>query len=800
MTRSIFIALACTFAALSVAAQPAIINAIVNADKPTAIPDQYIVVFKQDASRADVAAAEQVVKKLGGSVGFRYTTALIGFSARLPAGALNAVRANKRVAYIEADQKLSLDTVEVNPPTGLDRTSERLLPLDNRFTYSETGAGVHAYVIDSGIRATHLDFGGRVTGGVDEVMDGHGTDDCYHHGTHVSGILGGTTYGIAKLVNLHPVRVADCTGTLMPSRIIAGVDWVTANATFPAVINMSLHTPVSPSLDTSVTNAINAGIVVVASTGNAGLDACTISPAHLPAVIAVGSVDPTTDASDPGSGIGTCVDLFAPGVNILSDWNTGDVATHLDSGTSMATPHVAGVAALYLQNHIAATPAAVWAAIHHADDVSTTPGWAGIGGLAAGTPNELLHWGSLNDGYNDGDPHLITVDGVHYNFQSAGEFVTLRDGDGLEIQTRQTPVSTTFDPGPDPYDGLATCVSLNTAVAARVGKRRVTYQPNINGVPDPNGLQLRVDGALTTLGAQGLDLGSGGRVVNADGGGIDIYFPDGTILAATPGWWSSQNKWYLNVHIYRTRASDGIMGAIAAGSWLPALPNGASIGAMPGSLHERYVDLNGTFADAWRVRDAKSLFDYAPGTSTATFTFRDWPPEKPPCVFRDSPRATPADPREAEKACAPITIANLKADCIFDVTVTGELGFATTYLRSQRIQLAQTITTIEGEPRSTLLGQAVSFTATVTPLASNTKDYVSGAVQFIVDGEKAGPPVRLGSNGRAVWKTSQLRAGTRRVAASYVPSAKSPFQASRSLDEFHKVTKQSADRPAYIRN
>ena len=161
---------------------------------------------------------------------------------------------------------------------------------------------------------------------------------------------------------------------------------------------------------------------------------------------------------------------------------------------------------------------------------------------------------------------------------------------------------------------------LNTAVAARVGSHRVTYQPNISGVPDPSGMQLRVDGILKTLGPDGINLGSGGRVIKAPAGdGIEINFPDETVLLVTPGYWNSQSKWYLSVSILNTRAKEGIMGAVPPGSWLPALPNGNSVGPKPASLHQCYVDLYQTFADAWRVTNSTSLFDYAPGTSTSTF-------------------------------------------------------------------------------------------------------------------------------------------------------------------------------------
>ncbi len=242
-----------------------------------------------------------------------------------------------------------------------------------------------------------------------------------------------------------------------------------------------------------------------------------------------------------------------------------------------------------------------------------------------------------------GDPHLTTVDGVHYNFQSAGEFSALR-GKALEIQTRQTPVATTFIPGPESYAELHTCVAVYSAVATRVGKCRVTYEPNVSGVPDPSAMQLRVDGVLTKLGSAGIDLGSDGRIMKSwtGEGSIEIDYSDGTQLVVTPAYWSDQQKWYLNVNVYGTTAAEGIFGKLARGSWLPALPNGSSLGPMPDSLHQRFIDLYEKFADAWRVTDKTSLFDYGPGQSTATFTHKDWPTENPQsCAIEGQPSAGP---------------------------------------------------------------------------------------------------------------------------------------------------------------
>ncbi|HEY1403807.1 MAG TPA: S8 family serine peptidase, partial [Pyrinomonadaceae bacterium] len=783
---------------------------VINEGAANTIPGQYIVVFKPGTARDAVLRAEAIVKRLGGTVGFRYESALIGFSAKLPPGAVQALHTMPGVAWIEADQKVSINVKQYGAPAGLDRTSKRILPLDGEHTYhvNETGAGVHAYVIDTGIRYSHADFApGRASGASGAYFDAFGGngDDCGNagtgHGTHVAGTIGGKDSGIAKDVTLHSVRVLDCGGFGSGATVIAGINWVTSNKILPAVANMSLGGGASPSIDFAVNNSIASGVVYVVAAGNSEQDACNFSPARVPAAITVGATEPANDKRASflpvwGSNTGPCLDLFAPGVNILSAGNTSDSATAFKDGTSMAAPHVAGVAAVFLQNHpatnTAANQAAAWNKIHYNNNVPTTPGWAGIIDPRPGSPNELLHWGSLNDGYDDGDPHITTVDGTRYDFQGAGEFVTLRDGGGFEIQTRKSPVATAFNAWPNPHTGLASCVSVNTAVAARVGKHRVTFQPNLSGVPDPSGLQLRVDGVLTTLGAGGLALGPGGRVASSAGGGIQIDFPDGTALIATPGWWAAQSKWYINVSVLHTAASNGVMGAIAQGSWLPALPNGTSLGPKPASAQQRYADLNQKFADAWRVTNRTSLFDYAPGTSTATFTLRDWPREGGPCVVpeRETKLAETVNPRAAQEVarqvCRPVLDKNANADCVFDVAATGEAGFAKTYLLSQQLRNGSTRTVVTDDKETTRVGEPVAFTATVTSVAGG-KGVPTGVVEFTLDGERVGETVRLDSNGRAVWKTVSLRAGSHRVSATYVADRGSVFLSSISLDESHAV-------------
>jgi lysyl endopeptidase len=292
---------------------------------------------------------------------------------------------------------------------------------------------------------------------------------------------------------------------------------------------------------------------------------------------------------------------------------------------------------------------------------------------------------------SSGEPHLTTINGMHYDFQSVGEFVFLRNPEGMEIQTRQAPIPTTYSPGADPHDELATCVSINTAAAARVGKHRVTYEPNLSGVPDPGGLQLRVDGVLTTLGPGGIDLGGHGRITKTMApGGLQIDFPDGSNLFVTPSWWDFLHIWYLDVDALPARPAAGIAGAFmpdtlsASASWLPALPDGTSMGPMPTSLHDRFVALYQKFTDAWRVTSADSLFDYAPGTSTDTFTMHTWPPEHPPCSIPGKIPVEPLSEAVAKQVCQSVTAEN--ASCVFDVRVTGNAGFATTYALRQGLQ------------------------------------------------------------------------------------------------------------------
>lgn len=282
-----------------------------------------------------------------------------------------------------------------------------------------------------------------------------------------------------------------------------------------------------------------------------------------------------------------------------------------------------------------------------------------------------------------GEPHIRTINGANYDFQGAGEFVVLRHPGGFELQARMAPIATAA-PIVDPHSGLTTCVSVNSAVAARVGKHRVTYQPNITGKPDPQGLQLRVDGELKVLGSRSENLSDGGRLTKtATPGGLMIEFPDQSSVTVTPNWWADQSRWFLDIRMFAPAGSRGIAGEIPSGDWLPLLSNGSSSGPKPASLLDRYISLYRTFADSWRVTDKDTLFDYAPGTSTKTYTLQNWPPEQPPCELLFTVPVVGASKEVAEQTCQRVLAPTDRNNCVFDVMATGHTGFAASYAVSQ---------------------------------------------------------------------------------------------------------------------
>ena len=377
-TRLVCVGLAAggLFAGL-VAPAGAVEGQVLGAGAVTAIEGSYVVVLKPGAEVEDVP----------GTVTRTYRSALRGFSARMTERQARRLAADPAVAYVEQDQVVTAAGEQLNPPSwGTDRVDQRTLPLDGKYTYANTASNVTAYVIDSGITITHDDFGGRAVHGRDTVDNDNDASDCTGHGTHVAGTIGGTKYGLAKGVKLVGVRVFGCSSGGSLSAIVAGIDWVAANAVKPAVANLSLGGSKSQALDDATQRLINAGITTVVSAGNENADACGKSPANVPDAITVGASN-ISDNRWAYSNWGTCLDLFAPGQDIVSaKWNTAS-DSFSTSGTSMAAPQVAGAAAL----HLSANPTATHHQVRAALVGATTPDV--LKNIGTGSPNKLLYTG-----------------------------------------------------------------------------------------------------------------------------------------------------------------------------------------------------------------------------------------------------------------------------------------------------------------------------------------------------------------------------------------------------------------------
>lgn len=423
---------------------------LLNADSPDAIPGQYIVVFKENVARqATDGIMNEAITLHGGEVNFVYSAAINGFAAKLPEKAIEALRENPNVAFIEVDQTISLANSQSNATWGLDRIDQRNLPLNSTYTYNNTGSGVNAYIIDTGIRRTHNEFGSRAFVGYDSIGDGRNSDDCNGHGTHVAGTVGGSVYGVAKAVNLYAVRVLNCQGSGTNAGVIAGVDWVTANHVKPAVANMSLGGGASTALDNAVNNSISAGVAYAVAAGNSNANACNYSPARVANALTVGSTT-STDARSSFSNFGSCVNIFAPGSSITAAWHTSNTATNTISGTSMASPHVAGVAALYLQSFPTASPATVFNAVING---STTGVLSSIG---SGSPNRLLY-------------SLLT---------GSSPSPTATPLPPTPTPTTAPPTPTAVPPTPTPTPGGAPCSNCTQYSGSLSGSGAEQFQPN----------------------------------------------------------------------------------------------------------------------------------------------------------------------------------------------------------------------------------------------------------------------------------------------------------------------------------
>ncbi|GHH50407.1 S8 family peptidase [Streptomyces candidus] len=375
---------------LPAAAAPTAAEGLIeNAGAADAVPGSYIVTLKESAVDAESAQGQALAKRYGAKIKDTYERALNGYAVELSEAQAKKFAADPSVASVAQNRVFTIDATQPNPPSwGLDRIDQRALPLDRSYTYPDSaGEGVTAYVIDTGVRISHSDFGGRASYGYDAIDNDNTAQDGNGHGTHVAGTVGGGAYGVAKKARIVGVRVLNNQGSGTTAQVVAGIDWVTKNAVKPAVANMSLGGGVDSALDTAVRNSIASGISYAVAAGNSNANAQNYSPARVAEAITVGSTT-NTDARSSFSNYGSVLDLFAPGSSITSAWHTGDTATNTISGTSMAAPHAAGAAALYLAGNRSATPAQVSSALSAAatPNVVTNPG--------TGSPNKLLNVGS----------------------------------------------------------------------------------------------------------------------------------------------------------------------------------------------------------------------------------------------------------------------------------------------------------------------------------------------------------------------------------------------------------------------
>ncbi len=415
------------------------------------LPGQYIVQLRDDET--DVPGkAVKIAAKYAGKLTHVYTSAMKGMALSLPDEVVAALRADPDVLLVEQDQTMTIDATQTGATWGIDRIDQRTLPLSGTYVYNADGTGVTVYIIDTGINFTHSEYNGRAVKGIDEVTVGGTAAYCNGHGSHVAGTVGGTTYGVAKKVSLVAVRVLDCSGSGSTSGVIAGIDWVTAqknaNPSVPSAANMSLGGGVSSTLNAAVARSVAAGVTYAVAAGNDGGDACLHSPAAEPSAITVGATD-INDGFASFSNRGSCVDINAPGVNITSAWYSSNTATNTISGTSMATPHVAGAAALYLQVVPTATPAQVDAALKANASTTSVP---------SGTTNKFLYTAWISAGAPPPPPPPSTDPVASYTY-TCSQLTCSFDGTG---STNAAAYSWTFGDG-----GTATGATSSHAFASR---------------------------------------------------------------------------------------------------------------------------------------------------------------------------------------------------------------------------------------------------------------------------------------------------------------------------------------------
>ncbi|MCC0096211.1 S8 family peptidase [Streptomyces flavotricini] len=381
---------------------------IENAGAPGAVAESYIVTLKDSAARSTADSGKAVARRYGATIGRTYSAALNGYSVTVSEAQARKLAADPAVKSVVQNRTFTVDDAQGTQPSppswGLDRIDQHPLPLDNGYTYPDkAGEGVTAYIIDTGVRISHTEFGGRASYGFDAIDNDNTAQDGHGHGTHVAGTVAGNSYGVAKKAKIVGVRVLDNNGSGTTEQVVAGIDWVTQHAVKPAVANMSLGGGADSALDTAVRNSIASGITYGVAAGNESTDASSKSPARVAEAITVGATT-STDAKASYSNYGSILDIFAPGSSITSSWGTGDTATNTISGTSMATPHVVGAAALYLSQNPASTPAQVRDGLVAAatPNVVTGPG--------SGSPNRLLYVGGGTTPPNPGKRFENTAD------------------------------------------------------------------------------------------------------------------------------------------------------------------------------------------------------------------------------------------------------------------------------------------------------------------------------------------------------------------------------------------------------
>ncbi|SET24079.1 S8 family peptidase [Stigmatella erecta] len=355
-----------------------------------AVAGQYVVMLKEGTGEVE-AVSKELSRRYGGEVFEVYTRVARGFAVRMSEAAAKSLARHPSVALVEEDGRFqeveegfSLQTVQPTSSAGLDRIDQHTLPLNGTFTYVQTGAGVHAYILSTGIRKTHVEFQpNQAVPGYDAVTPGGDASDCAGVGTHSAGIVGGAQYGVAKGVKLWAVKIIDCQGGSTTSRIISGLNWVAVNRLSPAVVQLAIEGAGSAALDSAVVNLINSGVPVVVAAGNSGANACNFSPGRVPQAITVAASN-TNDTVLTLSNFGSCIDLYAPGVATAA-WHTSDTAYQTLTGGTPATAFVTGVMALYLQGNPGASPAAASSVL----SLNATPGV--LTGVPAGSANRLLY-------------------------------------------------------------------------------------------------------------------------------------------------------------------------------------------------------------------------------------------------------------------------------------------------------------------------------------------------------------------------------------------------------------------------